>query len=424
MDAPIPQRPKLRAVEAFPLPNENGQRMFGLRDQTGIAEHMLSISAGALQIMALMDGTRTLAEIRVDFARQTGLLIEPGAVERLAAALDEAMFLEGEAFESRYRSLADAYRAGPTRIMRNIEGLGLTGGDGDGAFLSQMLAEVPAAEVPAAKLAAPAGRLRGLIAPHLDYPRGRPCYAAAYAALRDRPPPQRVVILGTNHFGRSSSVVATGLDFATPLGTSPADVAFLERLEACLGGLRTYEMDHAREHSVELQVLWLQHLFGAEGFRLVPFLCPNPCGPTGTAPHDGHGVDLREFALALGEAVRTDGGDTLIVAGADLSHVGAHFGDDRPLSEDFLREVRRRDGQAIAAVTANDAEAFRETVARDDNPTRVCSAGCIYALMTALSDAEVRVLGYHQAVHREAQCTVTCMAAAFFDPKQRSPVGG
>ena len=62
-------------------------------------------------------------------------------------------------------------------------------------------------------------------------------------------------------------------------------------------------------------------------------------------------------------------------------------------------------------VTANSAESFRSQISSDDNPMRVCSAGCIYALLTALPDSKVRVIKYHQAVNDEAQCCVTCAAA-------------
>ena len=83
---------------------------------------------------------------------------------------------------------------------------------------------------------------------------GQSCYVAAYAALRDREIPQRVVVLGTNHFGRSGSVVATNLSLLDP----PRHDTHRYRVhraagERC-GPLRTYELDHAREHSIELQV--------------------------------------------------------------------------------------------------------------------------------------------------------------------------
>ena len=51
-------------------------------------------------------------------------------------------------------------------------------------------------------------------------------------------------------------------------------------------------------------------------------------------------------------------------------------------------------------------------MSEDENPTRVCSAGCIFALKAALPEAKAQVLRYHQAVDQESQAGVTCAAVA------------
>jgi hypothetical protein len=280
------------------------------------------------------------------------------------------------------------------------------------------VASQPASSPPRAESQEPragAKRLVGLIAPHLDYARGRPCYGASYRLLRERPHPERVIVLGTNHFGRAGAVVGTRKAFDTPFGVVPHDPEFLERLEAaCIGDLFPSELDHLREHSVELQVVWLRHLVG-DRCRIVPFLCPDPCGPAGTAPRDGRGVDLRCFAEALGRLLREDPVPTLVVAGADLSHIGGYFGDERSLDAPYLQEIASGDDAALRYVDAGDAEGFRAHMTATGNPTRVCSVGCIYALMTALgADARPVRLGYHQAVTPEIDNAVTCAAYACY----------
>jgi len=221
------------------------------------------------------------------------------------------------------------------------------------------------------------------------------------------------VILGTNHFGRSASVVTTGSDFATPLGTTHTDTDFIERLEERCGDLRAFELDHLREHSVELQLAWLQHLFGADSFELAAFLCPDPCGPTGTAPAAGNGVDLRDFAQTLGAIVAEDARDTLLVAGADMSHVGANFGDDRRLDDEYLRKVRDHDETALSLLASEGTEGWLRYLAQDGNPTHVCSVGCVFALAAALDGASATRLGYHQAVDLATQTCVTCAAVVY-----------
>jgi len=396
-------QPKLRPIEPFRTP-DMADGMIGLRDPSGISPAVLTVSGATVALLTMMDGETSCEGIRERFAAQFGREVAVETMVKLVGHLEEAHFLDGDRFCAHYASLVEAYRQGDARDMMHAEEMGLA--DGAGAMFDEILADAS----PDSSIAGP---VRGLVAPHLDYPRGRPCYGAAYGAIRDRATPDRVIILGTNHFGRSTSVVATGKDFRTPLGVTRCDTGFLEAIEARCGCLREFELDHAREHSIELQVMWLQHIFGAGTCRIVPFLCPDPSGPTGTGPRDGRGVDLRAFALALGDLVAGFGGDTLIVAGADLSHVGAAFGDERSLDEDSLAEVEARDRRALDALVSNGGDALVACVADGDNPTQVCSAGCIFALTTALPDAEATLLAYHQAVTPEIQNCVTCAALAF-----------
>lgn len=412
--------PKLRPVEAFPI-EHGGQRMFMVHDPTGLADGPITVSSPAMYLLLALDGHRSFEDVQDEFTQQFGQPVPDDQLKDLIAQLDAAHYLESESFAEFYRSLVDGYRNGTTRVCRDLSAYGVessieSGDNGNvraalQGVIGQMLGE-----------GRPDGvgengrRLVGLIAPHLDYGRGAPCYAEAYGVLAAGAPVPRVVILGTNHFGRATSVVATTKDFQTPLGTTRTDRTFLEALQARCGvDLTEQEYDHVREHSVELQVMILQHLWGAENFEIVPALCHDPCGPNGTAAYDGQGVDLRRFAEALGELIRTDETPTLIIAGADLSHVGRRFGDDRELTESFLADVERQDRGAVEAFVAGRGDEFVRTLAARDNATRVCSAGCIYALRTALGDAQVELLRYHQAVDQPSGTCVTCCAAAFWE---------
>ena len=395
-------RPRLRPLEAY-VPPDSEDGVVGVRDPTGVSEMDLILPGPMLYIMDLMDGARTCPELCEQFLAEVGQPLPVEVLRSLLEHAERAHFLEGPGFDTYYASLVDEYRSKPAREM--LPGSALEILDESEALFDEVLAEAEPVDL--------AGPIVGLVAPHLDYPRGRPCYAQAYAALRERAAPQRVVILGTNHCGLSPSVVATVKDFVTPLGVTRTDAAFITLLEDRCGDLRTHELDHAREHSVELQVAWLQHLFGLEAFEMVPILCPDPCGPTGTTPYDGKGVDLGEFGRVLGELIAEDEKDTMIVAGADLSHTGAAFGDKRELEDGFLEEIRRRDEQALDRLAANDPAGWVRVVAEGGNPTRICGTGCIFALATALPHASATILNYHQAVDHPLKRCVTCAAVAF-----------
>jgi len=395
-------KPRLRPVEAFGLPGHDGLSI-GLRDRSGLSDAVLTMSPPALHVLSLMDGVNTCSDIRRKFAESVGQTLAPATLTRLLAYLEKVHWLEGPAFEAFYQEQLERYRAAAVRPMCHTRELGVA--DDEGGLFADMLADAGAAPVPSP--------VKGLVAPHLDYPRGRPCYAAAYATIRGRNPPDRVVVLGTNHFGRSTAVVATGHDFETPLGVTKTDVEFLSRLETRCGDLRAFELDHLREHSIELQVAWLQYLFGAAAFRLVALLCPDPCGSTGATPFDGRGGDLRGFAHNLADEIQNSGGDSLLIAGADLSHVGAAFGDHRLLDDENLAHVRRRDEAALSCLVQRNPDGFVHMLVEDGNSTNMCSAGCLFALATALPHAQPTLLLYHQAVNGPPQTCVTCAAMMY-----------
>ena len=394
-------KPRLRYVEANLVETDSGCS-FVLSDPQRLATGAVTVNEPTLFVLSRFDGTHTLAHVREAFAREYKQPIGEDQIVSILETLEQAHLLCGASFERYYEELVNGYRAAPARVMQNVAELGLD--DAADATLQGVIDAAPTSW-------RSRDRVVGLIAPHLDYPRGAPCYSAAYTALLDQPPPSRVVFLGTNHFGRSLSVVATGKDFETPLGLTRTDTGFLDGLERQLGGLRDNEFDHQREHSVELQLLLCQRLWGADAFEMLAVLCPDPCGPTGTAPLDGHGADMKAFARVLGEAIRADDKPTVVIAGADLSHVGRHFGDHHELDDSFLSQVRSSDLSALDRVAANQPDALLGHLCANQNATRVCSAGCISALLFALPDAHVDVLRYHQAVDEDKTVGVTCAAA-------------
>lgn len=400
-------KPRLRYVEANLVDTTAGCG-FVLNDPQRLAAGSVTVNEPTLFILSRFDGSHTIDEVCDAFAREYCQPIGLDQIVELLNTLDAAHLLAGESFDRYYDQLVSDYRNAPARVMDNVAELGLQ--CDPIKSLRRVIDASPTSWTSR-------DRIVGLISPHLDYERGEPCYSAAFSTLLDQPAPKRVLFLGTNHFGRSCSVVATGKDFETPLGVTRADRAFLESIESRVGNLRRHEFDHQREHSVELQLLLCQRLWGADDFEMCAFLCPDPCGPTGTLPIDGEGVDMKAFACALGEAIRADDADTLVIAGADLSHVGRHFGDECELDEAFLDVVRRSDLSALDYVAANQPDAFLKLLCEKDNATRVCSAGCISALMFALPDAKLDVLRYHQAVDDCKSVGVTCAAAVATLPR-------
>jgi AmmeMemoRadiSam system protein B len=391
--------PALRPVEILPFRQPDGEVYFALHDPAQLAPRPIAVSVAGYFVLAHLDGEHSPADIRDAFRRHTGMQLPEQEIAKLLSVLDEGLFIRGELAMRALAARRAAYQMAPARDNRDRYP--------NGAVLRREIGKLLA---PGAKTAV--GEVRGLVAPHLDYARGAPCYADAYATLAAAPPADRFVILGTNHAGESTSAVATTKDFVTPLGVAPTDRDFIRRLEQRAGRpICVSEHDHLHEHSVELQVHILQAIMDGSAFQIVPVLCPDICGPTGSLPADGDGPDLRDFALALGELVADSDERTVIIAAADLSHVGQRFGDPDPTTPEFLEQVARYDRGLLALLELRDVGAFVAKLRVSGNLTRICSSGCLMALLLALPERPFCVLGYHQAVDMAAETHVTCAAA-------------
>jgi MEMO1 family protein len=391
--------PALRPIEIVPFRRPDGEMYFALRDPAELAPQGIAISAAGYFVLAHLDGEHTAAEIQETFRQQVGMELPEQEILSLVQALNEALLLRGERVEHALAERRAAYRLAPTRDNRDRypEPAALR------AEIEQLLAGGVATPVP---------NVHGLIAPHLDYARGAPCYGDAYATLAQATAADRFVILGTNHSGESASVVVTTKDFRTPLGLAPTDAEFIRELEQEIGApVCQREHDHAREHSIELQVHILQVIMGDRPFTIVPVLCPDATGPTGTAPMDGVGPDLADFGRALARLLAEADGRTVVIAGADLSHVGQRFHDPEPTTSAFLEDVARSDRGLLSLLEQRADEEFLTRIRATENQTRICSSGCIYTLLRALPDRALRVLSYHQAVDLRAETHVTCAAA-------------
>ena len=144
---------------------------------------------------------------------------------------------------------------------------------------------------------------KAIIVPHAGYIYSGPIAASAYARLRAaRDLIHRVVLLGPSHRVGFRGIAVSGMEaFATPLGRIAVDRAAVEQLEQ-LPEVGCLEQAHAREHSLEVHLPFLQEVLGS--FKLVP-LVVGEARPT-------------EVGAVL-EAL-WGGPETLIVISSDLSH--------------------------------------------------------------------------------------------------------
>jgi AmmeMemoRadiSam system protein B len=166
---------------------------------------------------------------------------------------------------------------------------------GDPARLASTVDELVAA-------ARPGPLPKGLVVPHAGYVYSGPVAGSAYRLAQGSAQVRRVVLLGPAHFAHVKGLALPDVDaLETPLGAVPVDLGAVEVLRP----LRQVVQDagaHAQEHSLEVQLPFLQRTLGA--FSVVP-LVVGRAGP----------AEVAEVLEAL-----WGGPETLVVISTDLSH--------------------------------------------------------------------------------------------------------
>jgi AmmeMemoRadiSam system protein B len=248
------------------------------------------------------------------------------------------------------------------------------------------------------------GKLLALISPHAGYAYSGQTAAYAYRQL-DAMEVNTVVILGPSHRAWVGDYAVSSQDaYETPLGQVPLDRAFISDLgqEVSLQTVR-----HDSEHSLEIQLPFLQHQLGS--FRLVPIMM--------SADHPAAARDLASGLVKVIGARTATGLRILIVASSDLHHI------------DNYDQVVQRDGPVIEAIAAYDLEALTPLLM-----TRDCSVCGRLPILTALYAAKelggdkVKVLyrtnsGDITGQRHPGQYTVGYMAAAVYDSKSSENQG-
>jgi MEMO1 family protein len=408
---PMSEWPRLRAVEAFPV-ERDGEQVIALRDPAAYTASVLLLPMPVVEIVALCDGAHSIPDIQAEIMRRHGELIERDQIEKLVATLDDHGFIDSAGFAVRRAERDHAFLAAATRSAAHAGSAYAGEPDELRAAMDAFFAppDGPGRPRGSRRHAAP---VRGLIAPHIDFHRGGPAYAWAYHDLAEASDGDVFVIFGTCHGGMGDPFALTRKDYETPLGAVPVDRALVDAIAARAGqDCFASELAHRAEHSIEFQAVFLRYLYGGRrDTAIVPVLASfaHEAMLGGRGPEDDPRVP--RFLDAVVEALAASGRRAVIVAGADLAHVGPRFGDSEPVSPAQLARVEREDRAMLACVAAGDARAFFDAVAGDHDRRRICGFSPIYALLRTVDAARGDVRRYGQ--WPDPQAVVTYASVTF-----------
>ncbi len=380
--------PRLRMDLDFlpsPVPDRPGLL---IRDPFRYSDATLIIPPALVECLQCFDGRQTDLDLRSELFKITGDLKVGELEQHIRDSLSQAGFFEDEIFERlrerQHASFARAARREPSHAGT--------------AYPADIIELRAALDGYLAGARPPLAGLSGIAAPHVSLEGGAGCYGAAYSALDGDAAGRVFVLLGTSHYGEANRFGLTRKPFLTPLGEAHTDTALVGRLVSSGGAaVKLEDYCHAVEHSLEFQVVFLQHRFGP-GITILPILC----GSFGDALRSGGSPEsdpaVRQFFEALASLAAEESGRLCWVLGIDLAHMGRRYGDPFPARahEGRMVEIAESDQRRIKLALAGDAEAFWAEVRQEGDPLKWCGSSPLYTFLRAVPQARGELLSYGQ----------------------------
>jgi hypothetical protein len=365
----------------------------------------LLLPADVAFLLSQFDGTRTVREVQVSYVRRFGSLITSDKINDLLARLDEALLLDTERFRQFAAQIEADFRARPTRPMAHA---GRSYDETAAAFIQTWQPRLEAARLP--DDFALDERRPALIIPHYDMNGAADCYASAYALLQQAPQPDVALIFGIAHDERESPFIMTRKPFETPFGALDTDAAIVEALaRSAPFDVFADEFAHRDEHSIEFQAVMLHFLYcqAEEPPKIVPILCGGYHRRDGELADPATLETVAAFLASLRDLLASDPRRIAVIASADLSHIGARFGQPPPLTQAHLDLARRHDMALLDRAMAGDADGLFATLAEAQDRYNVCGFPAIYALLRILGITSGLLLSYKQATEPQTQSCVS-----------------
>lgn len=381
--------PRLRlSLDFMPSPDSQQPGLL-IRDPYHFSDTVVLVPAPLVPCLACFDGEQTTLDLRADLVRITGQIQVSDIEKQLFDALSEAGFLENDRFQELRHERITAFADSPVREPAHA---GSAYPD-DPAEAREQLDEYMQERPTYSEVS-----VNGIAAPHVSPFGGAESYRDAYAAIPKEYQDKTFVILGTSHYGEADRFGLTRKRFLTPFGDARTDLGLVDELAAkAPGAVRMEDYCHAIEHSIEFQVLFLQHLMGPN-VKILPILCGSFARSISEGGLPEQNDEVKRFLGTLGEIAEREKDRLFWVLGIDMAHMGRRYGDQFAANADSgeMLEVARRDRSRIDRITDADARGFWDLVQENQDDLKWCGSSPLYTFLSAVPAARGNLRRYQQ----------------------------
>jgi len=228
-------------------------------------------------------------------------------------------------------------------------------------------------------------RLCAAIVPHAGYAYSGACAAHVYKALAEAKKPDAVILIGPTHSGLGRISVWRGSPWETPIGDAKIDRELTKEIMDTSDIFDSELMPHMQEHSLEVQVPFLQYIYG-DDLKIVPIvIAPRPS------------VYLcKQIGESLAQAVKDSGKKVVVLASSDFTHYGVSYGYMPFFGGDIRAQIEKLDKGAIKEVKALQLEKYMEYL--DKTKATICgrtAIGVLIAYAKAMGVEKGKLLKYY-----------------------------
>ncbi len=209
------------------------------------------------------------------------------------------------------------------------------------------------------------GELVGVVVPHAGYVYSGPIASHSFGSVYSDGIPESFVIFGPNHTGMGSMVATTREPWKMPFGTVAVD----EMVRDMLGSIIDDNFEaHVREHSIEVQLPFLQ--YPGRGFRFVPVCLAMQDWKT-----------AKEVGEVVADSALKNDRDIVLVASTDFTHAGMMYRDSPEEGMSPGEYAHKKDEPAVEKIRDFDPRGLIDTVDRDR--ITMCGPGGVAAMLVA-----------------------------------------
>jgi predicted class III extradiol MEMO1 family dioxygenase len=370
-------RPKLRKVERATL-ERGDEHLLVLRDPLELADPF-AIDSEFAPVLDLLDGQRTLAQVRQSLLMRQVLDIPVEDLEAFAEQLAESGWLEGQRFEALWQDMHELFMEQDAHPATRA---GVLYGAEQAELREQLRQAVPASGDRAPDRA----ETLGLATPYLPIDLTSSILRDTLRHLPDPNTLDLLILLGTDHTPGLLPFAATDRPHATALGSAPLAGRLIAALDQQLDWILREEIRHRRAPALEFANLLILAAYG----DACPPVLSIACGQSLLGSADGE-IAGDEFFAAM-EVLLPQQGRVLVWASAELGHLGTAYG-GVPLDDSAKEASIAREQACLQPLLAGQADRFQRACMDDfsasDRPSGAAALTTLARLMPAGFEGEM-----------------------------------